>query len=92
MECKVLSPVSLWLVLLVLIETLWNVKKRRHVRKYLFQPGINRNIVECKAVLRLLYNPMCPVLIETLWNVKKLALKLITVGIPVLIETLWNVK
>ena len=37
------------LIPLVLIETLWNVKKINSI--YYFEPGgrINRNIVECKA-------------------------------------------
>ena len=33
--------------------------------------GINRNIVECKAVLSADTCAGCTVLIETLWNVKK---------------------
>ena len=30
---------------------------------------INRNIVECKYVIPIVYGPLYPVLIETLWNV-----------------------
>ena len=34
---------------LVLIETLWNVKNLRAPRKLTEEQSINRNIVECKA-------------------------------------------
>ena len=34
------------------------------------QPGINRNIVECKVKILLSYHKRTGVLIETLWNVK----------------------
>ena len=55
--------------------------------------GINRNIMECKAMYVLRYMPCAfIVLIETLWNVKRLTIIFIIISVFVLIETLWNVK
>ena len=39
-------------MVLVLIETSWNVKKYERLGKDLEEYSINRNIVECKGVLR----------------------------------------
>ena len=35
---------------IVLIETLWNVKKYESTRIWVKKDGINRNIVECKEL------------------------------------------
>ena len=59
---------------------------------WMWSTGINRNIVECKDVLRAVDMSKCHVLIETLWNVKTEYSEVFTVGEIVLIETLWNVK
>ena len=40
----------------VLIETSWNVKQIRQLEKTKLELCINRNIVECKAKLVVLYN------------------------------------
>ena len=55
--------------LIVLIETLWNVKEEaiQAVEGY---AGINRNIVECKGKKKKEGVSSWYVLIETLWNVK----------------------
>ena len=69
-ECKGMkSPERKWNIL-VLIETLWNVKQNRHLDAA-WKASINRNIVECKDG-QLLYRHFVyyGVLIETLWNVK----------------------
>ena len=53
---------------------------------------INRNIVECKSVLRLLPKLLVSELIETLWNVNPVkACEEYYVNLE-LIETLWNVN
>ena len=54
----------------VLIETLWNVKQRHHLRIIHSQIRINRNIVECKGMSKDAQTFVDAVLIETLWNVK----------------------
>ena len=36
---------------LVLIETLWNVKREKYLIYETESYGINRNIVECKAII-----------------------------------------
>ena len=57
---------------IVLIETLWNVKRHEQHEQQTCVHGINRNIVECKVVSRRsLLTVSAIVLIETLWNVKK---------------------
>ena len=53
--------------------------------------SINRNIVECKAIIPQAWNSLMSVLIETLWNVK-MELTRRCRSHDVLIETLWNVK
>ena len=57
---------------MVLIETLWNVK--RALTSFLVESRVsfNRNIVECKAVKFCVVDFSAVVLIETLWNVKVL--------------------
>ena len=77
----------------VLIETLWNVKKRLPRIASFSQLRFNRNIVECKATSALTDRHTIWVLIETLWNVKLyLDDFFLRVNKEVLIETLWNVK
>ena len=58
----------------------------------MWSKGINRNIVECKAMI--VYGILwdIDVLIETLWNVKTVFDVDEVVQQLVLIETLWNVK
>ena len=53
----------------VLIETSWNVK-RYGLAELVVLLGINRNIVECKAIMIADSNKIRFVLIETSWNVK----------------------
>ena len=76
----------------VLIETLWNVKKQEHLPGQGNQDRINRNIVECKDVPVRITRTVVTVLIETLWNVKGYKGIVFKCRINVLIETLWNVK
>ena len=65
---------------LVLIETLWNVKKYSPRSLAAKDYRINRNIVECK-VHRMLYGQYWKtVLIETLWNVKTIIPNICKVG------------
>ena len=53
---------------------------------------INRNIVECKVVFKLVLDFYFRVLIETSWNVKiNKAISIVNSAV-VLIETSWNVK
>ena len=60
--------------------------------RWMWSTGINRNIVECKGIIRHTGNWEIYVLIETLWNVK-LGKTICEVCVAiVLIETLWNVK
>ena len=81
-----------WLVLGVLIETLWNVKTIVKSPVSLV-PCINRNIVECKdACITSKHYLTLLVLIETLWNVKLNEYHHTSFLCVVLIETLWNVK
>ena len=55
-------------------------------------PGINRNILECKGEKFLTCKKQVLVLIETYWNVKKYTPDPVREGYVVLIETYWNVK
>ncbi len=57
-------------VTFVLIETYWNVKKRRKTETGRLSNRINRNILECKAESLNSSRVAVPVLIETYWNVK----------------------
>ena len=59
---------------------------------WMWSTGINRNIVECKAVNGIVVFFDKNVLIETLWNVKIFSEAIEELGDLVLIETLWNVK
>ena len=78
--------------MLVLIETLWNVKMLKNLFILSEKYRINRNIVECKGKYLSSRLVVSFVLIETLWNVKlKVSLRT-PVHTSVLIETLWNVK
>ena len=49
MECKDNYIIYIILILIVLIETLWNVKLSAVLSVSILPEGINRNIVECKA-------------------------------------------
>ena len=72
---------------------MWNVKVTTFLNTATCEPCINRNIVECKVLIGLLYSSISEyVLIETLWNVKLSVVSPATESVPVLIETLWNVK
>ena len=55
---------------LVLIETLWNVKRETTMQDIAQALRINRNIVECKVYYVSVFRDPAHVLIETLWNVK----------------------
>ena len=71
-ECKGVRLLMFLFSCVVLIETLWNVKKIRKPLILLHGNRINRNIVECKVSYA---TPQqigaSAVLIETLWNVKE---------------------
>ena len=54
--------------------------------------GINRNILECKALISAVCLLGVLVLIETYWNVKRIPSSILFFAIYVLIETYWNVK
>ena len=91
-ECKGSSLCCSIRIMVVLIETLWNVKKEKpspenepeevlietlwNVKKGVFKWDLYRNVV----------------LIETLWNVKLYRCRFPLWRADVLIETLWNVK
>ena len=93
MECKFQE--KQWFLCQVkdeLIETLWNVNKRRTGRHKTADKRINRNIVECKYICDLGAKVGCKELIETLWNVNKLLVSFFILAIIELIETLWNVN
>ena len=47
-ECKDNYIIYIILILIVLIETLWNVKLSAVLSVSILPEGINRNIVECK--------------------------------------------
>ena len=71
MECKEYSGRKFVFFIIVLIETLWNVKidVRTPVNQCFHR--INRNIVECKVARPCFFCIIASkVLIETLWNVK----------------------
>ena len=70
MECKVRYVFFTCRYVHVLIETLWNVKRKVLLIRSASAFGINRNIVECKAQGRRTPESPVHVLIETLWNVK----------------------
>ena len=57
-----------------------------------YDPGFNRDIVECKVAFRKNAQWSSMDLIETLWNVKRAKRRDIHLFIIDLIETLWNVK
>ena len=79
--------------MLVLIETLWNVKGKTVLPLVCKATRINRNIVECKVEKTDFFTaPASTVLIETLWNVKFGVSGSASAFRSVLIETLWNVK
>ena len=69
-ECKEIYYAYDISYIVVLIETLWNVKSS-NPPVYLYKGvGINRNIVECKGRFPGNQKGKNAVLIETLWNVK----------------------
>ena len=76
---------------LVLIETLWNVNPSVSIPPSAAL-SINRNIVECKYLLRRCIRDGFTVLIETLWNVNSVYTAFAFKRTVVLIETLWNVN
>ena len=92
MECKAFMYDISWTPLDVLIETLWNVKRKYFPAIPYTAVRINRNIMECKACYRWWKFKCWVVLIETLWNVKIFAFGYFCHQAFVLIETLWNVK
>ena len=94
MECKDVSVnPSFMHRIIVLIETLWNVKSLVKCCKTMLHHRINRNIVECKGATAVTIHAVNHlVLIETLWNVKHGTTHYMGVYEFVLIETLWNVK
>ena len=49
MECKDSEISAMKGQIAVLIETLWNVKKKRLIMSLQFKDRFNRNIVECKV-------------------------------------------
>ena len=75
----------------VLIETYWNVKSHDKSNRP-DNDRINRNILECKEMRRLMRSMLRRVLIETYWNVKDSDRQMIRPETSVLIETYWNVK
>ena len=79
-------------LILVLIETSWNVKEDVQDKIKKFDIGINRNIVECKVQL---FGVMQDVLIGINRNIvecKGITGRGWRSGSSVLIETSWNVK
>ena len=69
MECKYAWSAGKDSLVLVLIETLWNVNSQSIYIRRLQDPRINRNIVECKYNFTGFAIHVSFVLIETLWNV-----------------------
>ena len=73
MECKLGPAAPDHAVVVVLIETLWNVNFLQPLLKDQLFFCINRNIVECKLPYATLQAKIKFVLIETLWNVNSTA-------------------
>ena len=93
MECKGSTDIQSGIRCIVLIETLWNVKKidTKNVKS-----AVNVlietlwNVKFCRGTE--MHRPVL-VLIETLWNVKIMEVSGSMLSLKVvLIETLWNVK
>ena len=61
-------------------------------RPELLSASINRNILECKEVIKQRFLQLSVVLIETYWNVKVHVGFIFLNPSGVLIETYWNVK
>ena len=76
----------------VLIETYWNVNIYTREIYYDNDGCINRNILECKCVIRWRFWCSDRVLIETYWNVNLGNTQTERVSRAVLIETYWNVN
>ena len=91
MECKLEKVPTVIEVLTVLIETYWNVNNISE-ETMVGTISINRNILECKCIIRYRFDVMKKVLIETYWNVNINAYNLIWNEWFVLIETYWNVN
>ena len=92
MECKEPPDPESSSSLLVLIETLWNVKKHRHLNRSYHKPVLIETLWNVKFLQRITRLLQIRVLIETLWNVKGSASPALCCSQFVLIETLWNVK
>ena len=69
-ECKDLSESATSSFLLVLIETLWNVKIKNLLVKNTLQTVLIETLWNVKIKNLLVKNTLQTVLIETLWNVK----------------------
>ena len=77
---------------LVLIETLWNVKRKLWEEFGYVWKVLIETLWNVKSVHQMFRQKPLPVLIETLWNVKRYRNDFINLFPVVLIETLWNVK
>mgnify|MGYP000423677919 CR=1 FL=1 len=80
------------MVQLVLIETLWNVKKTRNRSPRPLTEVLIETLWNVKVATAPASSDQILVLIETLWNVKRDTGNLQNESTFVLIETLWNVK
>ena len=81
------------MLIMVEIDTLWNVKKTMKTSKSAYLTGRNRYIVECKVCGRERVGGCgVPVEIDTLWNVKDQTTTGEWAVSTVEIDTLWNVK
>ena len=69
-ECKEPPDPESSSSLLVLIETLWNVKKHRHLNRSYHKPVLIETLWNVKFLQRITRLLQIRVLIETLWNVK----------------------
>ena len=78
--------------MIVLIETLWNVKEFKAIYPLAAPTGFNRNIVECKVVFRLFVVAHCSGFNRNIVECKDSKTFIEAFSELVLIETLWNVK
>ena len=92
MECKLASNIFSGVVLMELIDTLWNVNMDANRYKQRYVPRINRYIMKCKFSTSAHRNFRYWELIDTLWNVNGNTRDIREGELSELIDTLWNVN
>ena len=91
-ECKATRKKKAWPSKTVLIETLWNVKRRNWITWTATWLVLIETLWNVKKIDTKNVKSAVNVLIETLWNVKFCRGTEMHRPVLVLIETLWNVK